>query len=159
MRRSTPNVPDTRCSSLSLFFLVSFLSQSSLFLFVLPCSFLRNGMTFTQARRFLDLIANTKNNKKQQNNEKHQTNNDKTNKKHKKHKKHQTTQKHKNHQTQTQTWVRAPGCLYHALFTWIGYRTQHEWVQQHAHVPEWAVLPSLLIVVRQKPKFICFDFC
>ena len=46
-----------------------------------------------------------------------------------------------------QTWIRAPGCLYHALFTWIGWRNQFAQVAQGSYLPEWAVLPALMVVV------------
>lgn len=41
----------------------------------------------------------------------------------------------KKYNTVIQTWIRAPGCLYHALFAWIGWRTSAEFMAQKAFLP------------------------
>jgi hypothetical protein len=52
----------------------------------------------------------------------------------------------KYYNTWLQTWIRAPGCIAHALFTLIGYRTQYDFFVQNSYLPEWAILPACLVV-------------
>lgn len=46
-----------------------------------------------------------------------------------------------------QTWIRAPGCLYHALFVWIGYVSDLDWCLEHSYLPAFLVRPALFIVI------------
>lgn len=46
-----------------------------------------------------------------------------------------------------QTWLRAPGCLAHALFTWIYWRSDVAGARARALLPSWAVVPAMLVVV------------
>ena len=45
-----------------------------------------------------------------------------------------------------QTWIRAPGCLYHALFAWIGYRAD-DYLMKNAYLPTSLIVPALLVVM------------
>merc|ERR1711916_228769 len=46
-----------------------------------------------------------------------------------------------------QTWIRAPGCLYHAIFTWIGWRNNLGYFLKHSFLPEWGVVPACFVVL------------
>lgn len=51
--------------------------------------------------------------------------------------------------TVIQTWVRAPGCLFHALFVWLALRdeTLHQWVLNHSYLPPWGVYFACFVVM------------
>ena len=46
-----------------------------------------------------------------------------------------------------QTWIRAPGCIYHSLWTWIGWRIHYDYVVANSYLPSWAVSPALFVVM------------